>query len=167
MLCAMKRVSVVFILIFAFCGLADSIYLAQNEIGNTPLICTVDNLSDCNIVAASQYSRLFGIPLAEFGIAFFSIVFILAALELVLFNKLLRRLLQGVSLIGIIASLYFTFVEIFVIHALCIYCLVSAFITFLIFLFASFIEPVRKNVRRKPPMSPTIPPPPHFSMPPV
>jgi len=142
----MKRIGVVCILILAFLGLADSIYLAQNEVNNTPLICTVANLSDCNIVATSQYSRIFGIPLAEFGVAFFSIVFILAALELVLFNRLLRRILQGISLIGIAASIYFSFVEIFVIHALCIYCIVSAFITLLIFISACFIEQVRKNV---------------------
>ena len=141
----MKRIGVVCILILAFCGLADSVYLAQHEVNNTPLICTVANLSDCNIVAASQYSRIFGIPLAEFGIVFFSIVFILAALEIVLFNRLLRRILQVVSLVGVGASLYFTFVEIFVIHALCIYCLVSAFITLLILIFAGLIEPVRKR----------------------
>jgi len=142
----MKRAGVVCIVVLAFFGLADSIYLAQNEISNTPLICTVQNLSDCNIVATSQYSRIFGIPLAEFGVAFFSIVFILSALELFLFNRILRRILQMISLVGVVASLYFSFIEIFVIHALCIYCLASAGITLFILISASVIEPVRKNV---------------------
>ena len=60
----MKRIGVVFILIFAFFGLADSSYLAQHELSGEPLICDIQNLSGCNIVTASQYSRLFGIPLA-------------------------------------------------------------------------------------------------------
>ena len=143
----MKRSSVVFIIILAFLGIADSAYLAQSEIGNTPLICNVENLSSCNIVAASQYSRISGIPIAEFGVAFFGLIFILAALEIVLFNRLLRRILQVVSLIGIIASIYFSFLEIFVIHAFCIYCIASALIALLIFIFACLIEPIKKKMQ--------------------
>jgi len=141
----MKRASIVFIIVLAFLGIADSAYLAQSEIGNTPLICNVENLSDCNIVATSQYSRIFGIPVAEFGVAFFGLIFILAALELVLFNRLLRRILQIISLIGIIASLYFSFLEVFVISAFCIYCIASAFITLFIFISACLIEPIKKK----------------------
>ncbi|MFA5744901.1 MAG: vitamin K epoxide reductase family protein [Candidatus Paceibacterota bacterium] len=161
----MKRTGVICIVFLAFFGLVDSIYLAQNEITNTPLICTVENLSDCNIVATSQYSRLFGIPLAEFGVAFFSIIFILAILELFVSNRLLRRFIQGCSIVGVASSVYFTFIEIFIIHALCIYCLVSAFITLLIFISASFIQPIRKSEQENPPTPPSVPP--HFSMPPV
>jgi len=162
----MKRVGVIGILVLAFFGISDSVYLAQNETSNTPLVCNVENLSDCNIVAASQYSQLFGIPIAEFGIVFYGFIFVLAALELFLFNRLLRRILQIVSLVGVASSLYFTFLEIFVIDALCIYCLVSALITLLILVSASFIEPIRKKARQEPPAPPSVPLPPHFSMPP-
>ena len=141
----MKRIGVALILFLAFCGVANSAYLAQHEIDGTPLICNIQNLSGCNIVAASQYSQLFGVPLAEYGVLFYGIVFVLAALELVLFDRLLRRLLQAASLIGITASLYFTFVQIFMIGAFCIYCLASAIIALLIFILASFIEPLRKR----------------------
>lgn len=142
----MKRTGVVLILLFAFFGLSDSLYIAQNEATNTPLLCTVDNLSGCNIVAASQYTRFFGISLAEYGVMFYAFVFVIAALELVLFDRLLRRVLQVASLFGVVASAYFTFLEIFVIQALCIYCLASALIALLIFIFASSIEPVGKKV---------------------
>src|ERR1035437_1690346 len=104
----MKRIGVVAILFLAFCGLADSAYLAEHEINGTPLICNIQNLSGCNIVADSTYSHVFGVPLAEFGVLFYGILLVLAALELVLFDKLLRRVLQGLSLIGVISSLYFT-----------------------------------------------------------
>ncbi|MBI4066055.1 vitamin K epoxide reductase family protein [Candidatus Kaiserbacteria bacterium] len=144
----MKRIGVVFILILAFFGLADSSYLAQHELSGEPLICNIQNLSGCNIVAASQYSRVFGIPLAEYGVLFYGVLFILAALELVIFNRLLRRTLQLISVIGIISSLYFTFVQVYFIGAFCIYCLASAIIAFLIFACASFIEPIRKNMKK-------------------
>ncbi len=158
----MKRLGVVGILILAFFGLADSVYLAQHEAGGTPLLCNIQNFSGCNIVAASPYSHIFGIPLAEFGVLFYGIVFVLAALEIVIFDRLLRRVLQATSLIGVIASLYFTLVQVFLIGAFCIYCLASALITLLILILASLIEPIGKQVRPMPPAST-----PHFSMPPT
>ena len=144
----MKRIGVVFILVFAFIGIADSAYLAEHEANGTPLICNIQSLSGCNTVASSQYSLLFGIPLAQYGVLFYSILFVLSALELAIFDRLLRRIIQGVSLVGVVASLYFTFVQAFVIGAFCIYCLASAFVALSIFVCASFIEPIRRNVKK-------------------
>jgi len=155
----MKRVGVVFILFFAFFGLADSMYLTQHELSGTPLLCDIQNLSGCNVVATSQYSHIFGIPLAEFGILFYSVMFVLAALEIVIFDQLLRRVLQVLSFIGLLSSLYFTSVQIFLIGAFCIYCFASALFTLLIFIFATLIEPIRRHVRNSVPS--------HLSMPPT
>lgn len=141
----MKRAGVILILILAFCGLADSAYLTQHELSGTPLLCNVQNLSGCNIVAASRYSHVFGIPLAEFGVLFYGIIFVLAALEMVIFDQLVRRVLQGLSLIGLIASFFFTIIQIFFIGALCIYCVASAIIALLIFILAGFIEPIGRR----------------------
>ncbi len=147
----MKRFGVIGILTLAFFGLADSAYLAQHEASGTPLLCNIQNLSGCNIVAASQYSHLFGIPLAEFGVLFYSIVFVLAALELVIFDRLLRRVLQVTALVGVAASLYFSLVQIFLIGAFCIYCLASALIALFILILASLIEPIGRNMHITPP----------------
>lgn len=141
----MKRAGVVLILLLAFFGLADSFYLAQHELSGTPLLCTVQNLSDCNVVATSRYSRIFGVPLSELGILFYSIMFVLAALEIVIFDQLLRRVLQALALVGMLSSLYFTFVQILVINAFCIYCLASTLTALLIFILATLIEPIRRR----------------------
>lgn len=141
----MKRIWVVLILVLAFFGLANSLYLAQHAITGTPLLCNIANLDGCNIVADSEYSRLFGVPLSEYGVLFYSILFVLAALELVLFDRLLRRVLQGIALLCILASIYFVALQIFFIGAFCIYCVVSAVITLLIFILATLIEPIRKR----------------------
>lgn len=162
----MKRIGVVFILFLAFSGLANSAYLAEQEASGEPLICNIQNFSGCNIVTASEYSKLFGIPLAQYGVLFYGILFVLAALELVIFDKLLRRFLQAISLVGVIFSLYFTIVQIFFIGAFCIYCLTSAAIAFLILVFASFIEPVRIKERSNPPPA-TSPQIRHLRMPPL
>lgn len=156
----MKRAGVVLILLLAFFGLADSIYLAQSDLNGTPLLCTAQGLFDCNTVATSQYSRLFGVPLAELGVLFYSIVFVLAALEIVIFDQLLRRVLQALSLVGILSSLYFTFIQKFVIGAFCTYCLASTLIALLIFILASLIEPIRKRAQSLAPDQPHLPMPP-------
>ena len=141
----MKRALVVLIVIFAFLGLSDSMYIARQEANTAPLLCNVENLSDCNIVAQSRYSYLFGVPLATYGIVFYSGIFILGALELALPYRPFRRALQAVSVVGVAISVYFTYVEIFVIRALCIYCLASALITLFILIAAGFIEPLRRG----------------------
>ena len=160
----MKRLAVVLILLLAFAGLADSAYITQHEVAGTPLICDIANLSGCNIVAASPYSHLFGIPLAEYGILFYGIVFALALLELFIYDRLLRRALQGLAIVGVIASAFFVLIQFFVIGALCIYRLASALIALCIFIAAGFIEPLAAGDTRPP----SVPPPPApFRMPPA
>lgn len=167
----MKRVGVVCILVLAFAGLADSTYLAQHEASGEPLLCNIQNLSGCNVVVASEYSRVFGISLAEYGVFFYSVLFVLAALELVIFDRFLRRVLQVISFIGVVSSLYFIIVQMFFIGAFCIYCLASAIITLIIFICAGFIEPMKKNSKNA--LPPTIAPSPstkeskYLRMPPV
>jgi len=136
----MKRLGVVAILILAFGGIADSAYIAQHEVGDTPTVCSINSLSGCNVVVASPYSYLFGIPISEYGVLFYGIIFVLAALELVIFDQLLRRSLMWASLLGAAVSLYLTVVQVLIIRALCIYCLASTVIALLIFVLALHIH---------------------------
>ncbi len=160
----MKRIAVIIVLLLAFCGLADSIYLAEHVASGAPVICNIQGLSDCNMVLGTQYSHVFGIPLAELGVLFYSALFLVAALELFLPDRFLRRILQSLSLVGILASLYFVYLQAFVIHAFCAYCLTSAFIALLIVIFASFIEPMKG---KKDSETPSPPPAPRLTMPPA
>ena len=157
----MKRAGVLFIMLFAFAGLADSAYLAQHETNGTPLLCNIEHLTGCNIVAQSPYSEIFGVPLAVYGILFYAILFALAALELALFDRFLRRVLQGLATFGVLASLYFVVVQIFIIQALCVYCLGSVFLALGIGCVASLLEPFKRSVLIQPTSIPglTMPPP--------
>ena len=152
----MKRVGILLILLLAFCGVANSAYLTQHEANGTPLLCDVKGLSGCNIVASSPYAHIFGISLAEYGLAFYGLLFVLAACELLAYSRPLRRTIQGIAFFGIIASIYFVILQVFVISALCIYCMASAVLALLIFLSAYFIEPVRRRATAI-----ILPPPPH------
>lgn len=122
------------ILALAFIGLADAAYLAQSALSNTPLLCNLQGLSDCNIVAQSVYSHLFGIPLGVFGLMFYGVLFALAAVELVYTESLVRKGIQIVTTTGVLASVGFEFLQIFVIKALCVYCALSALLALLLWL---------------------------------
>ncbi|OGG48843.1 hypothetical protein A3G63_02095 [Candidatus Kaiserbacteria bacterium RIFCSPLOWO2_12_FULL_52_8] len=141
----MKRAGVVLILVLAFFGIADSAYLAQHETTGLPLLCNIESLTGCNVVVSSAYSQFLGVPLADLGLIFYTVLFVVAAFEIALFNQSLRRGLQVLAVIGIVTSLYSVYTQVFLINALCIYCLVSASITILVLVLASFIEPLRKN----------------------
>lgn len=145
---AMQRLAVALIMLLAFAGLSDNLYLAEHEISGDPLICNIQNLTGCNIVASSKYSHIFGLPVADAGILLFVTLFVLGALELVLFNRVVRRLLQGVALLGLVMSLISAGMQVFVIQALCIYCLVSGTLALIIFLLATGLEPLRRPTVR-------------------
>ncbi len=168
MVWGMKRFAVAAILFLAFCGLADSAYITQQEIAGAPLLCNVENLSGCNIVAQSPYAYIFGVSLSEYGMLFYGVIFFVAAVELVLSRAMLRRSLQVLALLGVVLSLYFTFVQVFVIQALCMYCLASATIAVLLLIFSAYIEPLRSFRLQAESLGEVAPAPrPPFTMPPA
>lgn len=119
------------LLVLSFIGIADSWYLYQSAVTDTALSCDIGaGLNGCNIVAQSPYSQLFGVPLALYGVGFFALVFVFGALLYALPNPLLRKGLLAVSAIGAAASAVFLFIQFALIKALCIYCLLSAILSF-------------------------------------
>ena len=55
-------------------------------------------------------------------------------------NDRLKKFLAGFSVIGLLASIWFISLQLFVLKALCLYCLVSAFSSTAIFLTAFFLK---------------------------
>lgn len=138
----MKRFGLGIILILAFVGIADSTYLAQHEAVGSPLLCNIADLTGCNTVVSSEYSHIFGIPLANLGLAFYALLFVLVACALVLTHVWMSRALQILAVLGILSSVYSVYLQVSVIHALCIYCLISAALTLFVFIIVVLIEPV-------------------------
>lgn len=121
------------VLAFSFFGIADSAYLAEHSVATSLPSCSFGGAFDgCRVVAESSYSHLFGIPLGVYGVAFYSILFALAATTLVVAHTYLVRLLRIFSVIGAAASAVFIYIQVFLIGALCLYCVTSAVISFII-----------------------------------
>lgn len=101
-------------------GLAIASYLSIVELGGGTPVC--GPLHGCETVAQSSYSRLWGIPVAVFGVG---LSLILLTLAIAWWRSNLYALLlahYGLSLAGVIFELYFLYVQLFVIHALCVWC---------------------------------------------
>lgn len=107
--------------ILALLGLAIASYLlAARVLGEAPACGPVKG---CETVAASEYATVLGVvPVALFGVIF-SIVLVGACLAW--WRRVDRRALYlayGLGLAGIIAVIYLTYLELFVIEAICVWC---------------------------------------------
>lgn len=132
----MNRTTIItaLILVFAFIGIADSWYLYQSAVSGTDLSCDIGaGLDGCNIVAQSPYSRVFGVPLALYGTFFFAAIFGLTAIRSLFPRRELTRLIYQLSIFGAMASVVFLGIQFALINAICIYCIISAFLTFALF----------------------------------
>mgnify|MGYP001565714606 CR=1 FL=1 len=129
-----RTVLVWLLLVLAFMGIADAWYLAASALSDTALSCDLGAVLDgCNIVAKSPYSHFLGIPLALYGVGYYAVTFVLSALLLILNDKRIIRALFLLSIVGALASVVFLAIQFALIQALCIYCIASAIISFLVF----------------------------------
>jgi uncharacterized membrane protein len=101
-------------------GLAIASYLSITEL--TGGIPQCGPLHGCETVAASPYSRINGIPVAVFGVA---LSLILLTLAIAWWRTNLYVLLlahYGLSLAGVLFEVYFLYLQVFVIGAICVWC---------------------------------------------
>ncbi len=77
-----------------------------------------------------------GIPLGVYGVGFYGITFGLALALLFISEQRLIDALRIVTGLGASASVVFLFIQGTLIGAFCIYCILSAFISFLLFFLA-------------------------------
>ena len=104
----------------ALAGLAIATYLLAARISGEAPAC--GPVKGCETVAASEYATLFGVPIALFGVGF-SVILVAACV--VWWRRADRRALYasyGLGLAGIIAVAYLTYLEVFVIGAICVWC---------------------------------------------
>ena len=101
-------------------GLSIAAYLSNVELGGGVPYC--GPIHGCEAVALSSYSRIGGIPVAVYGVALSLILLILAIAWIRTDRDGLLDAHYGLSLIGVIFEIYFLSLQLFVIHAVCIWC---------------------------------------------
>jgi len=101
-------------------GLVVASYLSYVELRGDLPYC--GPLHGCETVALSPYARIGGIPVAVFGVGL-SIALLTLAVAWIRSGRLaLLGAHYGLSLAGVVFEVYFTYVEVVVIGAVCVWC---------------------------------------------
>jgi len=131
----MKKLLII-IFIAGLAGLADGIYLTIEHYSSAVVPCTIFN--GCGAVLNSPYANIGPIPMSLFGLVFYLAMLTLTILSWKNPKKWLKKLWL-LSLIAFAFTLYLIYLQIFIIHALCIYCLASATMVTMMFLLLNFL----------------------------
>ncbi|MCC6190492.1 MAG: vitamin K epoxide reductase family protein [Anaerolineales bacterium] len=112
--------------VLAALGVLDSAYLTWVKLANTRAFCS--GVGDCDAVNSSVYSEVRGVPIALLGLGVYLLILGLLALErrLPILAEFGPLAVFGLALTGTLYSAYLTYVELFVLYAVCPYCVVSA-----------------------------------------
>jgi uncharacterized membrane protein len=117
-------------------GILDATYLLIYKLTNNNAMCI--GSGGCHDVNFSSYSEIGGIPVSVFGIIAFLIIAGILLLEprykIVEENGALA--IFGISLGGVAFTAYLTWLEVYIIHAICPFCVATAVIIALIFILA-------------------------------
>lgn len=130
----MKQLIVYFLFILSILGIFDAGYLAYEHFQNVIPPCTVGSYSDCGKVLNSSYATVSGVPLAVIGVVQYAIVLLLIFAVLATKKRSFMYLLLIQTKIGFLGSLYFVYLQLFVLHAICLYCMFSAAISSVLFI---------------------------------
>ena len=124
------------IILISILGALDSIYLLVYKLTGNSQMCLGNG--GCHDVNFSSYSVIYGIPVSVFGLAAYLVIAGIVLLEsrLRLAKENGPLLVFGMSLAGVAFSAYLTYLELYVIHAVCPFCVASAIIITLIFILA-------------------------------
>ncbi len=125
--------------ILSIFGIGVAAYLAFVEFNQLEAVC--GPIGNCNAVQQSSYATLFGIlPIGVLGLlGYLSIIifWLLGQLNLAGLSKSIDLMLWAFTLLGLLFSIYLTFLEPFVIGATCMWCLASAVIMTGLFIITS------------------------------
>jgi uncharacterized membrane protein len=131
----------------ALAGVFVALYLYLYKIGRIGnLSCSIGS---CETVNLSRWATFLGLPVAAWGVGFYLGLFALsfASLRDRYYDSLgMSKLLAGVTGFGVLFSAWLTYLEQFVIKAICQWCVTSAVIVTIAFVFAILDLRERRSV---------------------
>ncbi|MDO8435465.1 MAG: vitamin K epoxide reductase family protein [bacterium] len=122
------------LLLVSLVGFLDAAYLAAKHFLGLPVVCTF--LGGCGTVTTSRFSVIAGIPVALLGACYYLVVFLLVVAYFDTKRNSLMVMAARLTPVGFLASLWFVFVQAFLLKAWCLYCLVSAVTSTILFVVA-------------------------------
>ena len=112
------------ILAVSFIGFFDAAYLTVQHYQQGIVPCIV--FEGCEEVLASKYAQVGGIPTSLIGAIYYLAIFISTLLFVDRKNPFALKVIGYLPIAGFTVSLFLVYLQIFVIKAICTYCVVSA-----------------------------------------
>lgn len=114
----------------AILGFLDALYLLIIKLTNNKGLC-LEGIGDCWTVNLSKYSEIAGVPISILGMGAYLAVIVLLFLETKgsFWKNNSPILIFGLMLAGTLYSAYLTYIEIYVLKAICPFCVISALTT--------------------------------------
>jgi uncharacterized membrane protein len=136
---------VIVMILVALIGFADAGYLTVEHYQHVIPPCSITG--GCERVLTSGFSTVFGLPVSLLGLIYY---FLIAAGLFAFFesrNHEVLRMTLLFTILGLLASMWFVFLQVFIIHSYCTYCLGSAATSTILFIFAAIIfEKYKKDI---------------------
>ena len=105
--------------IVALAGVGVAGYLTWVHFDDAALVCVAGG--GCETVQESEYAEIAGVPVAALGLVAYSIVLGLVAWD----SPSARLAAATIALVGLLFSMYLLALQLFVIDALCVWCMVN------------------------------------------
>jgi len=121
------------VMALAAVGLGDALYLTWVHATASKIACPIGS---CDVVNASPYAEVWGLPVAGIGVAGYLALLALGTMAWRAEGEAERRgwlrwVFAG-GLAGVLYAVYLTYLELYVINAICFWCVVSAIVITLI-----------------------------------
>ena len=136
----LKKIPNVLVLIFlilSLVGFLDATYLTAKHYVGDPVVCPI--FGGCEDVLSRTYSMIWFVPVALLGALYYGLILFLVVAYLDSQKVYFLKWAAYITILGLLASLWFMFVQVFLIKALCFYCVVSAITSALLFIFGQII----------------------------
>jgi uncharacterized membrane protein len=123
-------------LVIALIGFADASYLTLEHFQGVIPPCTI---AGCDVVLTSAYSAVGSIPVALAGALYYLAMLIGLFIYVESRNLKVLKWTLALSVIGLLSTLWFLFVQTFLLRAFCQYCLLSAFTSIVLFVISVWV----------------------------
>lgn len=136
-----KALSMLWVII-ALVGFVDATYLTVEHYSGGEVACSI--VKGCNVVLTSPYSTIGPIPVALLGAAYYVGMLIGMIAYVDTRSHFLYTWLPRVTIAGFVLSLWFVYVQVFLLQSYCQYCLLSAVTSTVLWLISLRIQLQRK-----------------------
>lgn len=128
---------VVLFLLISLIGFTDASYLTSKHYQGEVPTCSTDG--GCTIVTTSSYSVVAGVPVALAGAVYYLTIFIATLLYFERKPSWYVDIVPYLTILGFLASVWFVYVQLFVLHAICWYCMGSALSSTILFMLGMYV----------------------------